>query len=89
MEPYIKEAYSNKLKNKLYGLLCERERNREWEKYLDSIIVELLGFPEDNKTINYYILCNKINSLRYLTYEYFRTTVFDCMNLLGKNDELF
>ncbi len=85
----MKEGYTNKLKNKLYGLLCEREKNREWEKFLDSILIELYGFPEESRTINYYILCYKLTSLRYLKYEYFRSTIFDCMSLLGKVNELF
>lgn len=79
----VKEGYSNKLKNKLFGLLCEFEKNREWEKFLDSILIELQGFDEDEKTINYYVLYHKIASLRYLRYEYFRTTIFDCMSLLS------
>jgi hypothetical protein len=81
----VREGYNNKLRNKLYGLLCEREKNREWEKFLDSILIELLGYPEEKKTINYYILYFKLSSLRYLKYDYFRSTVFDCMNLLGKD----
>ena len=84
MDATIKEAYQNKLKNKLFGLLCEFEKNREWEKFLDSIIIEMMGWDESQKTINYYILFYKITSLRYLRYEYFRTTVFDCMNLISK-----
>lgn len=84
MNPDVKEAYENKLKNKLFGLLCEFEKNRDWEKFLDSIIIELMGWDEANKTINYYVLFYKISSLRYLRYEYFRTTVFDCMSLLSK-----
>lgn len=83
--PELREGYNNKLRNKLYGLLCEREKNREWEKFLDSILIELLGYPEEEKTINYYVLYFKLSSLRYLRYDYFRSTVFDCMNLLGKN----
>ena len=70
------EGYNNKLKNKLFGLLCEFEKNREWEKFLDSIIIELMGIPEDERTINYYILMYKLSSLRYLRYEYFRSTIF-------------
>lgn len=80
----IKEGYNNKLKNKLFGLLCEYEKNREWEKFLDSIIIELMGIPEDQRMINYYILMYKLNSLRYLRYEYFRSTIFDCMTLISK-----
>ena len=81
----MKEAYDNKLKNKLFGLLCEFEKGREWEKFLDSILIELQGFDEDEKTINYYILYHKLSSLRYLRYEYFRTTIFDCMGLIGRD----
>ena len=81
---HIKEAYDNKLKNKLFGLLCEFEKDREWEKFLDSILIELLGYPEEQKTINYYTLFYKLSSLRYLKYEYFRTTIFDAMGLVGK-----
>lgn len=80
------EGYNNKLKSKLFGLLCEREKNREWEKFLDSILIELLGFPPEEKTINYYTLYHKLSSLRYLSYEYFRTTIFDCMALVSKDD---
>lgn len=79
-----KEGYYNKLKNKLFGLLCEYEKNREWEKFLDSILIELNGFDEESRTINYYVLVHKLSSLRYLSYQYFRTTIFDCMDLLGK-----
>lgn len=80
----VKEGYYNKLKNKLFGLLCEYEKNRDWEKFLDSILIELQGYGEDSRTINYYILYYKLSSLRYLSYKYFRTTIFDCMDLLGK-----
>jgi hypothetical protein len=80
----IKEAYDNKLKSQLFGLLCEYEKERNWEPFLDSIIIELLGYEEERKTINYYKLLHKVSSLRYLSYKYFRTTIFDCMNLVSK-----
>ena len=80
----VQEGYNNRLKNKLFGLLCEFEKNGDWEPFLDAIIIELQGFPEEQQTINYLALCNKVNSLRYLRYEYFRKTVFDCMSLLSK-----
>ena len=87
----IREGYYNAIKNKLFGLLCEYEKdmdrevkNEEWVKFLDSIIIELMGIEEEEKTINYYKLLYKINSLRYLNYPYFRRTIFDSMSLLGK-----
>lgn len=80
------EGYINKLKNRLFGLLCERERNGEWEKFLDSILIELYSFPDERKTINYYTLYAKLSSLKYLRYDYFRSTIFSCMSLLGKDN---
>ena len=74
-------GYKNKLKGRLYGLLCEKEKDGEWEKFLDSIVIELHGLGAES--INYWPLLGKLNSLRFLSYEYFRKTVFECMNLIG------
>lgn len=84
MDKQIKEAYANKLKSKLFGLLCEREKGRDWEKFLDSILIELMGYSEEEKTINYYTLYHKLSTLKYLRYEYFRGVIFDCMDLISK-----
>lgn len=89
----IQEAYNNKLKNKLFGLLCEfekemardaKEKTGDWEKFLDSILIELEGFSEEEKTINFLVLFHKLSAARYLSYKYFRSTIFDCMNLVEK-----
>ena len=84
MKNEVYTGYLNKLKNKIYGLLCEQEKKGEWEKFLDSIICELIGFDESQKTINYYILLSKLSSLRFLRYEYFRKTIFECIGLIDK-----
>jgi hypothetical protein len=68
----------------MFGLLCEYEKNRNWERFLDSILIELLNVEEEKRTPNYYKLYQKLSSLRYLSYKYFRTTIFDCMNLVTK-----
>ena len=89
MLPDVIEASNNKLKSRLFGLLREYERGREWEKFMDSILIELMGYSEEEKTINYYILFHKLSSLKYLSYKYFRTTIFDCMTLVSKiGDEI-
>ena len=80
------EGYRNRLKNKLFGLLCEYEKKGEWQSFLDTILIELQGIPEEEQTINYLSLYNKISSLRYLSYEYFRKTIFDCMSLVSRGD---
>lgn len=74
-------SYKNKLKGRLYGLLCEKEKNGDWEKFLDSIIIELQGLGANS--INYWALIGKLQSLHYLSYEYFRKTIFESMNLIG------
>lgn len=84
MNKLVQEGYTNKLKNQLFGLLCEYEKNRDWENLLDKIFIELKGFPEESRTIDYYRLCYKISTLRYLSYKYFRATIFDCMEILSK-----
>ena len=80
----VEDLLSSRLKGQLYGLLCEYEKERDWEAFLDSIIIELMGLPEEEKTASYYVLFHKVSSLRYLSYKYFRTTIFDCMNLISK-----
>lgn len=80
----IVEAYREKMKKKLYGLLREREKEGEWEKYLDTILIELLGYDEDHKTIEYYTLYSKLAACRYLSFKYYRKTIFECMNLFDR-----
>lgn len=83
MQEY-KEGYYNKLKNRLFGCLCEREAEREWESCLDSILIEMMGFPEAERGISFYTIYYKLSSCRYLSYKYFRKTIFDVMGMLGR-----
>lgn len=83
----VHKAYLNKLKGKLYGLLCEREKNRDWEKFLDNIMIELLEFPREYRTINYEILVCKMSACKYLRFQYFRSVIMECMNLIGVMEE--
>lgn len=80
----LNDEYRNKLKNRLFGLLCEYEKEREWRKYLDAILIELYGFEEEDQSAAYFHLVHNLSSCRYLSYEFFRSTIFDCMNLVDK-----
>lgn len=82
MKDLVKEGFYNKLKGRLYGLLCEREKEGAWEKFLDTILIELYGLDKTERTINYYPLIGKLSELKFLNYEYFRKTIFECMNLV-------
>ena len=78
------DGYKSKLKGRLYGLLCEREKDGEWEKFLDSLIIELMGLGANS--INWWPLLGKLALLRYLSYEYFRKGIFECINLVSGLD---
>lgn len=75
--------YREYLKNRLYSLLGEKENNGEWEKFLDNIIIELMSLPESYKKFS---LIGKLSVCRYLSYKYFRKTIFECMNLIEEVD---
>ena len=83
----VTSAYKNKLKNKLFALLCEREKNGEWESFLNNLYIEIFGNKNFLRTINYLELQAKMGALRYLDYPYFRSTIFDCMSLLGDDED--
>lgn len=75
------DGYKNKLKGRLYGVLCEKQKDGQWEKFLDSIIIELQGLGANS--INWWPLIGKLSSLKHLSYQYFRKTIFECMNLVS------
>lgn len=74
-------AYRNKLAGNLYGLLCERENKGKWEEYLDSIYLEFVGLEKELDSINYWKIRAKLGTLRFLTYYFFRKTIFECISL--------
>lgn len=78
----LNEGYINKIKGMLFGILKEKEKGREWEHLLNKVLSELIGFNEEQKTINYYILWYKLSALKYLNYKYFRSNIFDAMELV-------
>ena len=84
---YASRGYSDKLKSRLFGCLCEREAEGEWEANLDAILIELMGYPEELRTIHYYTVFYKLSACRYLSYKYFRKTIFDVMSILSKTLE--
>lgn len=76
--------YKENLKNRLYGLLCEREGDGQWESFLDTILVDLNNFKNEKRSFEYYQLYSKLSSCRYVTYKYYRKIIFECMNLVDK-----
>lgn len=78
------ELYCIGLKNKIYKLLPLREEEQEWQKYLNSIIVEVSGlsviFKDKTKLIS---LVSKLEGLyRLEDFMTYRRTIFECLNLI-------
>lgn len=78
------EGYKNSLVNRLYGLLCEREKNGEWKKFANTLHTELLGF--ESNSIHYWRLLGNLGALSKLDYPDFRKTIFECMRLVNGLD---
>ena len=62
------EGYLNKLKNRLFSCLCERENNGPWQAILDGVLIELSGIPEESRSVNFWSLYYKLSACRYLEF---------------------
>lgn len=78
------KAYCNGLKNKVYKLLPLKEEGLEWEKYLNTILVEVSGLSELFASKSDLIeILSKLEGL-YSIEEFiiYRRTIFECLNLI-------
>ena len=80
------DKHKEVLKNRLYGLLCEREKDGSWEDFLDNILLDLNNFQEEDRSYEYYVLVSKLVSCRYISYKYYRKVIFEFMNLIDRMD---
>jgi hypothetical protein len=78
-----------KITNQIYKLLPSREENLDWERPLETIMVELAGMNRlfiGQQNIFFPLLC-KLEGLFTLTKEddflLFRRTIFECLSLIG------
>jgi uncharacterized protein YgfB (UPF0149 family) len=76
-------GYKEKLKGRIYGVLCEKEKNGDWEKFLNSILIEVQAYAKELDSINYWALFGKLTALKFLNERSFRSTVFECMNIIS------
>ena len=76
--------------NQTYKLLPEREQGSEWQKPLETIIIELQGLyslMNHSYAIVFLTLFNKLEGLYSLTNDSdflsYRKTIFDCLSLMN------
>lgn len=60
MREEIVAKHKEVLKNRLYGLLCEKEKDGSWEEFLDNILIDLNNFDGKERSLEYYILISKL-----------------------------
>ena len=66
------------MKNKLYKLLIIKEQGGNWSKYLDNLFLTVLGCQTNDDT---FFFLGRLASLKFLDMPYFRSTIFDLMNM--------
>lgn len=72
-------------KNSIFKLLCLYEENDDWEKSLQTILLEMSGIYElFNNKVNFIKVIGKLESLKHkdITIAFFRKTVFEILTLL-------
>ena len=76
--------YIDSLKNKTYKLLPLREEKLQWEKHLDTILIEISGF--NSITLNQVKIISVLSKLEALKdledFQTYRKTIFESLNIL-------
>lgn len=75
--------YLNQLKNNIYKLLPLREENKEWKKYLNSLLeLEIKSFDKLFVDINFIKLIIKLESLYSQNFYLFRKGIFESLKII-------
>ena len=85
VEEFNKEIV--RLTNQLWKLIPMRENGEEWDKQLDTVIIDIAGkneiFIHNSQFLQ---LLSKLEGLKVVDVEFniYRKTVFECINLLNE-----
>ena len=74
-----------RLTNQMWKLIPMRENEENWEKQLETVIVEIVGLNEIFVMCPTFLqLLSKLEALRVkeMNFELYRKTVFECINLI-------
>ena len=77
----------NRLTNQLWKLIPMRENGEEWDKQLDTVIIDIAGKSEIFIHNSQFLqLLSKLEGLKAVDVEFniYRKTVFECINLLNE-----
>ena len=79
------DLYKKYTVKNIFKLLPLKEENKDWEKYLDGLLVELSGLSRLSEDMNLVSLIAKLEGLRTVEdHSLFRKVVFDCIDNVKK-----
>lgn len=76
-----------RLTNQLWKLIPMRENNEDWDKQLETVIIDIAGKDEIFLHDSHFLqLLSKLEGLRIVDVEFaiYRKTVFECINLINE-----
>ena len=82
MEDIKKNA--QRLTNQLWKLIPMREHEEDWEKQLETVLLEIVGLNEIFVGPIFLQLISKLEGLRIqeTSFEFYRKTIFECISIL-------
>lgn len=89
---FSKEEIKNeiiRLTNQLWKLIPMWENNEDWEKQLNTVILDIAGKDEIFLHNSHFLqLLSKLEGLRVKEVEFniYRKTIFECINLINEVD---
>ncbi len=88
MEEIHKEIV--RLTNQLWKLIPMRENGEEWERQLETVIIDIAGKDEIFLHDSHFLqLLSKLEGLRLIDVEFsiYRKTIFECINLINESSQ--
>ena len=79
-----------RLTNQMWKLIPMWENNEDWNKQLETVIVDIAGKDEIFLHNSHFLqLLSKLEGLRVTDIEFniFRKTIFECINLINEVDK--
>ena len=82
-----------RLTNQLWKLIPMRENEEDWQKQLDTVILEFVGLNEIFIGPTFLQALSKLEALKIkeVDFDFYRKTVFECISLIQgiKNESVF
>ena len=82
-----------RLTNQLWKLIPMRENEEDWQKQLDTVILEFVGLNEIFIGPTFLQALSKLEALKVkeVDFDFYRKTIFECISLIQgiKNESVF